>query len=102
MIALDTKQGKISLHGWTRRLRFGPAEVMPQLESYCCEFLCTYVDNEGTMRGTNLGFFRNLRKLTALPITAAGGIRSEREVRVLGSMNMHAAVGMALYTGKIK
>jgi phosphoribosylformimino-5-aminoimidazole carboxamide ribotide isomerase len=102
MIALDTEKGKISLHGWRRRLRFGPAEVMPQLESYCGEFLCTYVDNEGTMRGTNLGFFRNLRKLTAYPITAAGGIRSEREVRVLASMNMNAAVGMALYTGKLK
>jgi phosphoribosylformimino-5-aminoimidazole carboxamide ribotide isomerase len=102
IIALDTEQGKISLHGWRRRLRFGPAEVMPQLESYCGEFLCTYVDNEGTMRGTNLEFFRDLRKLTAFPITAAGGIRSRREVRVLGSMNMHAAVGMALYTGKLK
>jgi phosphoribosylformimino-5-aminoimidazole carboxamide ribotide isomerase len=102
IIALDTEQGKISLHGWRRRLRFGPAEVMPQLESYCGEFLCTYVDNEGTMRGTNLGFFRDLRKFTALPITAAGGIRSESEVRVLASMNMHAAVGMALYTGKLK
>jgi phosphoribosylformimino-5-aminoimidazole carboxamide ribotide isomerase len=55
-----------------------------------------------TMRGTNLEFFRDLRKLTAFPITAAGGIRSRREVRVLGSMNMHAAVGMALYTGKLK
>jgi phosphoribosylformimino-5-aminoimidazole carboxamide ribotide isomerase len=102
IIALDTEKGQIALHGWRRRLRFGPAEVMPQLESYCCEFLCTYVDNEGTMKGTNLEFFRDLRKLTALPITAAGGIRSEREVRILGRMNMHAAVGMALYTGKLK
>ena len=48
---------------------------------YASEFLCTYVDAEGTMRGTNLRWFRELREATRLPITAAGGIRSQREVR---------------------
>jgi phosphoribosylformimino-5-aminoimidazole carboxamide ribotide isomerase len=53
------------------------------------------------MRGTNLKWFRSLRKATELPITAAGGIRSQREIQALERMAMDAAVGMALYTGKL-
>ena len=75
--------------------------MIPQLEPYCSEFLSTFVDNEGTMRGTDLSWFRKLRRATSLPVTAAGGIRSMLEVRALEKMGMHAAVGMALYTGKL-
>ena len=87
--------------GWREKLLLRPAEVMPELEKYCSEFLCTYVDAEGTMRGTSLAWFRKLRRATRLRITAAGGIRSRREVRALQRLGMNAAVGMALYLGKL-
>src|SRR3984957_9924937 len=57
MIALDTEGGKILVRGWQDKLRLSPEEVIPQLEKYASEFLCTYVDAEGTMRGTNLEWF---------------------------------------------
>lgn len=101
MLALDTEQGHILVRGWRARLRLRPQDVMPELEPYCSEFLCTYVDAEGTMRGTDLAWFRKLRRLTRLPITAAGGIRSRREVRALERLRMKAAVGVALYRGKL-
>jgi phosphoribosylformimino-5-aminoimidazole carboxamide ribotide isomerase len=100
IIALDTKGGKIVVRGWRERLALRAQDVMPALEPYCSEFLATYVDNEGTMRGTNLAWYRALRRATNLPITAAGGIRSQKEVRALAKLGMHAAVGMALYRGK--
>lgn len=102
MLALDTERGCIVVRGWRRRLRLRPEEVVAQLEPFCSEFLCTYVDREGTLRGTNLSWFRSLRGLTRLPITAAGGICSRREVRALSRLGMKAAVGMALYTGKLR
>jgi phosphoribosylformimino-5-aminoimidazole carboxamide ribotide isomerase len=101
MIALDTERGKILVRGWQDKLRLRPDEVIPELEKYASEFLCTYVDAEGTMRGTNLEWFRALRRATRLPITAAGGIRSREEIRALARIRMNAAVGMALYTGKL-
>ena len=101
MIALDTDRGKILVRGWQDKLRLRPDEVIPELEKYASEFLCTYVDAEGTMRGTNLEWFRALRRATRLPITAAGGIRSREEIRALARIRMNAAVGMALYTGKL-
>jgi phosphoribosylformimino-5-aminoimidazole carboxamide ribotide isomerase len=101
IIALDTEGGRIVVRGWRERLKLRPADVIPELEPYCSEFLSTFVDNEGTMKGTDLDWFRELRRVTPLPITAAGGIRSLREVRALEKIGMHAAVGMAIYTGKL-
>jgi len=101
ILALDTEGGRIVVGGWREKLLLRPAEVMPELEKYCSEFLCTYVDAEGTMRGTSLAWFRKLRRATRLRITAAGGIRSRREVRALQRQGMNAAVGMALYLGKL-
>jgi phosphoribosylformimino-5-aminoimidazole carboxamide ribotide isomerase len=101
ILALDTDGGRIVVRGWREKLRLRPVEAMPELEKYCSGFLCTYVDSEGSMRGTNLAWFRKLRRATRLPITAAGGIRSQREVRELQRLGMDAAVGMALYLGKL-
>lgn len=101
IIALDAEGGRIVVRGWRERLKLRPEEVMPKLEPYCSGFLCTFVDNEGTMKGTNLAWFRSLRRATELPVTAAGGIRSMREVNALEKLGMNAAVGMAIYTGKL-
>jgi len=54
------------------------------------------------MQGTNLRWFRRLRQATRLPITAAGGITTTEEVEALAAMGMDAAVGMAIYTGKLR
>jgi phosphoribosylformimino-5-aminoimidazole carboxamide ribotide isomerase len=101
ILALDSERGQIVVRGWRQRLKLRPADVIPQLEPYCSGFLCTFVDNEGTMKGTDLAWFRKLRRVTKKPITAAGGIRSHKEVRALEKLGMHAAVGMALYLGKL-
>lgn len=102
MIALDTSRGRIVVKGWRARTGWRAEDVIPQLEPYCSGFLCTYVDKEGMMQGTNLRWFRRLRKATGLPIIAAGGITTMDEVEALAAMNMDAAVGMAIYTGKLR
>jgi len=101
IVALDTEKGAIVVRGWQEHLKLRPADVIAELEQFCSEFLATYVDNEGTMKGTNLAWFRQLRRATRLPVTAAGGIRSMSEVRALEKIGMNAAVGMAIYTGNL-
>jgi phosphoribosylformimino-5-aminoimidazole carboxamide ribotide isomerase len=102
VIALDTARGKITIHGWRKRLSLPPEKVMAQLEPFCAAFLCTDVDREGTMTGANLEWCRRLRAATAHPIIAAGGIRTRREIAALHKMNMDAAVGMALYKNRLR
>jgi phosphoribosylformimino-5-aminoimidazole carboxamide ribotide isomerase len=102
VIALDTAKGRIVVRGWRESLRVAPEEVMKALEPYCGAFLCTDVDREGTMSGANLKWFRELRGATALPIVAAGGITTQREIRALEKLGMDSAVGMALYKGRVR
>lgn len=97
VIALDAAQGRITIHGWRKRIALRPEKVMAQLEPYCSGFLCTDVDREGTMAGANLEWFQKLRGATHHPIIAAGGIKTRREIAALQKLGMDAAVGMALY-----
>jgi phosphoribosylformimino-5-aminoimidazole carboxamide ribotide isomerase len=102
VIALDTWRGKITVAGWREKLKLRAQEVMPALEPYCGAFLCTDVDREGTMTGANLRWFRSLRNATQHPIVAAGGISTRREIAALEKLGMDAAVGMAMYKGKVR
>jgi phosphoribosylformimino-5-aminoimidazole carboxamide ribonucleotide (ProFAR) isomerase len=97
MIAVDCLADHVAVRGWHEVLPLTSAEAFPQLESYCSEFLSTYIDAEGKLQGTNLDWFRKLRTLTSLPITAAGGITTDEEIRALAELGMHAALGMAIY-----
>jgi phosphoribosylformimino-5-aminoimidazole carboxamide ribotide isomerase len=101
IVAIDTEGGRIVVRGWREKLKLRPTEVIPELEPYCSGFLSTFVDNEGTMKGTDLRWFRRLQRVTKLPITAAGGIRTMREVHALEKAGMDAAIGMAIYTGAL-
>jgi phosphoribosylformimino-5-aminoimidazole carboxamide ribotide isomerase len=102
IIALDTARGQITIHGWRRRIAFRAEEVMARLEPYCSGFLCTDVDREGTMSGANLAWFQQLREATSLPIIAAGGIKSRREIAALEKMGIDAVAGMAMYKNKLR
>lgn len=101
MIALDSKGGRITVRGWRESTNLTAEAVLGSLEPYCGGFLCTYVDKEGMMQGTDLDWFRRLRAATPLDITAAGGITTLDEVRELQKMRVHAALGMAIYTGRL-
>lgn len=101
LIALDSKDGRIVIKGWQESTAFTAEEVLQSLEPYCSGFLCTYVDKEGMLAGTDLDWFRRLRSGTSLELTAAGGITTLEDVRALLAMNVHAALGMAIYTGRI-
>jgi phosphoribosylformimino-5-aminoimidazole carboxamide ribotide isomerase len=102
LIALDTARGKITIHGWRKRLSLRAENVMAQLEPFCAGFLCTDVDREGTLSGANLAWFRSLRAVTKHCIIAAGGIKTRREISALEKMGMDAAVGMAVYKNRLR
>ena len=97
MIAVDCLGDRVAVHGWKKILPLASTAALPELEAYCSEFLCTYVDAEGRLQGTNLDWFRKLRAATRLPVTAAGGITTDEEIRALEEIGMNAALGMAIY-----
>lgn len=101
IVALDSKGGRIAVKGWRESLNLTAEQVIRDLEPYCSGFLCTYVDKEGMMQGTDLDWFRRLRAATTHEITAAGGITTLGDVRELLAMDVNPALGMAVYTGRL-
>jgi phosphoribosylformimino-5-aminoimidazole carboxamide ribotide isomerase len=101
IIALDSKAGKVVVKGWQESTEFTAEQIISQLEPYCSGFLCTFVDKEGMLQGTDLDWFRRLRATTSYELTAAGGITTMEEIRELQKMGIHAALGMAIYTARL-
>ena len=102
IVSLDSMKGRIVVKGWRESTRMAAEEVISRFEPYCGAFLCTYVDKEGTMQGTDLDWYRRLRTATDHEITAAGGIATMEEIRTLMRIDVHVALGMAVYTGRLK
>ena len=101
LIALDAKHGEVVVKGWVESTGLRAEDVISRLEPHCSGFLCTYVDKEGMMQGTDLDWFHRLRDATSHEITAAGGITTVEDIRALDAMGIHAALGMAIYAGRL-
>lgn len=100
--AVDSRGGRVVIHGWKSATITTAADAVRLLEPYCGEFLYTHVDNEGLMKGTDLAAIRNVRDATQRPLIAAGGITTQHEIDELHALGIDAVVGMAIYTGSLK
>ena len=99
--AVDSRNGKVVIHGWKTELPLTASEAVQALEPFCDEFLYTHVDTEGLMAGTNLEAILAVRHATTRRLTAAGGITTQREIDELHALGIDAVVGMAIYTGAL-
>lgn len=100
-LALDSLAGHIVVKGWQQATRWSAADIITELEPYCGGFLCTYVDKEGLMQGTDLAWFESLRARTRHELIAAGGITTMADITALTGMEIHCAIGMSIYTGHL-
>jgi phosphoribosylformimino-5-aminoimidazole carboxamide ribotide isomerase len=99
--AVDSRGGRVVIHGWKTVLPLTAVEAVRALEPYCGEFLYTHVDTEGLMGGTDLAAILAVRRATTRRVTAAGGISTQAEIDDLDANDVDAVVGMAVYTGKL-
>jgi phosphoribosylformimino-5-aminoimidazole carboxamide ribotide isomerase len=99
--AIDSRAGKVVIHGWKTPIAISPEEAARLLEPYVATFLYTHVDTEGLLTGLNLDAVKSVQSATKRRLIAAGGIRSRDEVDVLDALGIDAVVGMAIYTGAI-
>lgn len=99
--AIDSRGGRVAIHGWTTITEITPGFMIEVLAPYCSAFLYTHIDTEGMLQGIPMDVVRELRARTARGFIAAGGIRSRREIDELDAMGVDAVVGMGIYTGMI-
>jgi phosphoribosylformimino-5-aminoimidazole carboxamide ribotide isomerase len=99
--AVDSRGGRVAIHGWKTVLPITAVEAVQALEPYCSEFLYTHVDKEGLMQGTDMAAILAVRRATTRRLTAAGGITTHDEIDSLDAHGIDAVVGMAIYTGQL-
>src|SRR5262245_25831902 len=99
--AVDSRNGRVVVHGWKTELPLSAVDAVRALEPYCDEFLYTHVDAEGLMSGTNMDAIVAVKRATSRRLTAAGGITTQKEIDELDALGIDAVVGMALYTGRL-
>ncbi|MBI2828133.1 MAG: 1-(5-phosphoribosyl)-5-[(5-phosphoribosylamino)methylideneamino] imidazole-4-carboxamide isomerase [Acidobacteria bacterium] len=99
--AVDSRGGRVAIHGWKTVLPITAVDAVRALEPYCGEFLYTHVDTEGLMRGTDMNAILAVRRATGRRVTAAGGITTREEIDRLHAAQVDAVVGMAIYTGQL-
>jgi phosphoribosylformimino-5-aminoimidazole carboxamide ribotide isomerase len=100
--AIDSRNGKVSIHGWKESTAVDPKDMVRILDTYCSAFLYTHIDTEGTMTGFPIQIAQELAGLTKKQMIVAGGIRSRAEVDGLHAIGVDAVVGMAIYTGAME
>ena len=99
--AVDSRSGRVCIHGWKTVLPLTAGEAVGLLEEYCAEFLYTHVDREGLMQGTDMAAITAVARATRRKLTAAGGITTRAEIDALEAQGIDAVVGMAIYTGSL-
>ena len=102
LVAIDTKDGKVATHGWTKTADATPLDFVRRFNNLCSGFLYTIVEKEGMMGGTDIDAIKEIRSATTKELIAAGGVSTVEEIVQLQKMNVSTQLGMCIYTGKVQ
>lgn len=101
LVAIDSRDGKVTTHGWTKSVDATPLDFVRRFNNLCSGFLYTIVEKEGMMGGTDIEAIKAIRSATTKELVAAGGISTVEEIVQLQKMNISTQLGMCIYTGKV-
>lgn len=104
MVALDAKDGKVAVRGWTNDSGF-PVEEAFKIVSKVGgkEVIFTDIGRDGTLEGVNLRAVTKVVSQNEIKIYASGGVTTIDDIRSLKSVGCWGCiVGKALYEGRIQ
>lgn len=101
MVALDSKNGKVTTHGWVRQSPYSAVELGRKFEKLGAgSILFTDIDTEGLLRGVNPEPTGELVKALRIPVIASGGITTLSDIEEIKKTGAKGVVvGAALYVG---
>ena len=102
-VGADIKDGRIAIRGWLEVSGFTAMDFCRQMQQMGIRTLiCTDIDKDGAMKGTNHELYRQLSEKLELDIVASGGVSSLEDVRRLREQGLYGAIiGKAYYTGAV-
>ncbi|MGM0419723.1 MAG: 1-(5-phosphoribosyl)-5-[(5-phosphoribosylamino)methylideneamino]imidazole-4-carboxamide isomerase [Bacillota bacterium] len=102
IVALDARNGMLSLSGWEEETAIKVEDMMEELIGQGIErFIYTDINRDGMMAGPNFQKTAELNEYD-VEVTASGGIASVEDLKKLQVLGINRAiVGRAIYKGKI-
>jgi phosphoribosylformimino-5-aminoimidazole carboxamide ribotide isomerase len=105
VVSLDTRGGKVSLHGWTEDSDLTAVSLAKGLSNIGAKrFLCTAIEVDGTMEGPAIDQLNEIAAATSAQVIASGGVGDLSHLAQLAREGAHniegAIVGRALYERK--
>ncbi|WP_445474783.1 1-(5-phosphoribosyl)-5-[(5-phosphoribosylamino)methylideneamino]imidazole-4-carboxamide isomerase [Methanococcoides methylutens] len=101
-VALDSKNGKISIEGWTKESEHTAVEMGAMFEEKGAgTILFTNIDTEGLLSGVDPKPTEELVKAVNIPVIASGGVTTLEDIITLRNTGASGVVvGSALYKKK--
>jgi phosphoribosylformimino-5-aminoimidazole carboxamide ribotide isomerase len=100
-VAVDARDGRVAVDGWTHQAPATPAELSRRCaEAGICRLLVTSTRRDGTLSGPDIPLLSSVRA-AGLPVVAAGGIATLDDLRALRRLGCEGAVtGSAIWLGR--
>jgi len=101
MVALDSKNGKVTTHGWTENSAFTAVELGRKFEELGAgSVLFTDINTEGLLKGIDPEPTGTLAQALRIPVIASGGITNLSDIELIKRTGAKGVVvGAALYVG---
>lgn len=105
-VAVDVRDGKVAVDGWTGASDLDPIELSKRFEDVgVAALIVTDISRDGAMTGVNVDGVGAVADAVAIPVIASGGVASVDDIRKLqarvGEPIAGAILGRALYNGAI-
>ncbi len=101
MVALDSKKGRVTTHGWAKLSAFTAIELGRRFEALGAgSILFTDINTEGLLRGVDPSPTGELVHALGIPVIASGGITTLSDIELIKKTSAcGVVVGAALYVG---
>ena len=101
VVALDSKNGKVTTHGWAEQSGFTAVELGRKFQELGAgSILFTDINTEGLLKGVNPVPTRELVEALDIPVIASGGITTLSDIELIKATGACGVViGAALYVG---
>ena len=106
MVALDAKDGKVAVDGWSKMTGHDVVDLAKKFEDYGAEaVIYTDIGRDGMLTGINIEATVALARQLTIPVIASGGLTDLEDIKALCAVESEgitaAITGRAVYQGTL-